>query len=248
MLKMARLKRFALRAIDRLRNPRVFSGASPDPDASLSYSAAGEDRQVIAWLQVAYQLYDGADIRYCDIGAAHPTRINNTYLLYRMGASGVLVEPDPEQAKVLKETLPRDTVLNVGAAFDDRRSAKLKRFTARVFNTFSTDQASHVLESSKNWRPDQLQEIVDEVEVQLVPINEILEEHFRNSGIHFISIDAEGVDFFILKSIDFNRFRPKVICIERSHAVEELNAVLNPHGYELAALTPDNAIYKLAQT
>lgn len=114
-----------------------------------------------------------------------------------------------------------------------------------MFNTFSTDQANHVLESSKNWKPDQLQKVVDEVEVQLVPINEILEEHFRNSGIYFISIYAEGVDFFILKSIDFNRFRPKVICIERSHAVEELNAVLNPHGHELAPQTPDNAIYKL---
>jgi FkbM family methyltransferase len=244
MLQLSRLKRFASRAVRRLRL-KDRRAISSDSSASLSYSAAGEDRVVIAWLQVVYQFYDGAKIRYCDIGAAHPTRINNTYALYQMGASGVLIEPDPEQAKVLQEARPRDRVLNVGAAFDDRRSAKLKRFTARVFNTFSTDQANHVLESSKNWRPDQLQQVVDEVEVQLVPINEILEEHFRDGGIHFISIDAEGVDFPILKSIDFSRFRPKLICIERSRAVEELDAVLNPHGYQFVATTPDNAIYKL---
>lgn len=241
---LARLKRFAVRVLRRLsRHLRI--GLPFDFDVNSSYSAAGEDRLVIAWLQVVFQFYDGAKIRYCDIGAAHPTRINNTYALYQIGASGVLVEPDPEQAKLLQETRPRDKVLNVGVAFDERRSAKLKRFTARVFNTFSADQADHVLQSSRNWRPDQLQKIVDEVEVPLVPINEILQEHFPGGEIHFISIDAEGVDFPILKSIDFNRFRPKMICIERSRSVEELDAVLNPYGYRFAATTPDNAIYKL---
>ena len=87
-----------------------------------------------------------------------------------------------------------------------------------------------VVESSKNWKPDQLQDIVDEIDVELVPINTILEEHFRNGEIHFVSIDAEGVDFFILKSIDFERFRPKMICIERSRPSSELDDGLEPVG------------------
>lgn len=241
MSQMVRLTNFLSRAARRLSKSSLYV----PPDANLSYSAAGEDRLVLSWLQVVFQLHDAAKIRYCDIGAAHPTRLNNTYALYRIGATGVLVEPDPEQAKVLQTERPRDTVLNVGAAFDDRRSAKLKRFTARVFNTFSNDQASLVLESSKKWKPDQLQQLIDEVEVRLVPVNEILEKNFHNGELHFISIDAEGVDFFILKSIDFSRFRPKMICIERSHPIEELDGVLNPHGYQLLAQTPDNAIYRL---
>jgi hypothetical protein len=249
MPQVVRLRNLFSRVLRRLSEVaapgQASSGGNSSSDANLSYSAAGEDRLVLSWLQVVYQLHDGTKIRYCDIGAAHPMRLNNTYALYRIGASGVLVEPDPEQAKVLQVERPRDIVLNVGAAFDERRSAKLKRFTARVFNTFSTEQADLVLESSKNWKPDQLQEVVDEVEVQLVPINEILEKHFRDGELHFISIDAEGVDFFILKSIDLERFRPKMICIERSHPIEELDKVLNPRGYRLVAQTPDNAIYAL---
>ena len=66
-----------------------------------------------------------------------------------------------------------------------------------------------------------------------------------NGEIHFVSIDAEGVDFFILKSIDFERFRPKLICIERSRPPSEFNAILSPWGYELISQTPDNAIYRL---
>lgn len=238
---MVQFRNFASKVVRRLRNFLAVS-----QEGSLSYSAAGEDRLVLSWLQVVYQLYDGVKIRYCDIGAAHPIRLSNTYGLYQIGASGVLIEPDPEQAKVLQKERPRDEVLNVGVAFDDRRSAKLKRFTARVFNTFSSDQANLVLESSKNWQPDQLQEIVDEVEVQLIPINDILEKHFCDGEIHFISIDTEGVDFLILQSIDFDRFRPKMLCIERSRPVEDLDAVLNPRGYQLVAQTPDNAIYRLA--
>jgi len=93
----------------------------PSP-SDLSYSAAGEDRLVLSWLQVIYQLKDASKIRYCDIGAAEPRRLNNTYILYARGASGVLIEPDPGQAQVLQRTRPRDTVLNVGVAFDERRS------------------------------------------------------------------------------------------------------------------------------
>jgi FkbM family methyltransferase len=217
--------------------------AVPAPPAEQSYSAAGEDRCVLAWLQVVYGLHDASKIRYCDIGAAHPRTLNNTFALYSRGASGVLVEPDPDQAAVLRQVRPRDTVLNVGASFDDRRSAKLQRFNARVFNTFSPAQARFVTESSKNWQTTQRQRVVDEVEVQLVPVNDILTKHFPE-GPHFISIDAEGVDLPILQSIDFVQFRPKVICVEAS---ADFDPVLNPHGYELIARTPDNVIYRLVR-
>jgi FkbM family methyltransferase len=219
--------------------------AQPVLVSEQSHSGAGEDRFVLAWLQVVYGLQDASKIRYCDIGAAHPKNLNNTFALYCRGASGVLVEPDPDQAAVLRQERPRDTVLNVGAAFDDRRSAKLKRFTARVFNTFSAAQANVVLESSKTWKPEQLQHVVDEVEIPLVPMNEILAKHF-SEGPHFISIDTEGVDFSVLQSIDFTRFRPKMVCVEASRSPSEFDAFFNPHGYELIARSPDNLIYRLA--
>jgi len=53
-----------------------------------------------------------------------------------------------------------------------------------------------------------------------VPVNDILTNHFE-AGLHFISIDAEGVDFPILQSIDFTRFRPKIICVEASRSLAE---------------------------
>jgi hypothetical protein len=154
-----------------------------------------------------------------------------------------LVEPDPDQCVLLRKDRPRDTILNVGVAFDDRRSAKLKRLSSNVFNTFLQSQADFVAESSKNWQPHQIQTIVGEIEIGLLPANDILAKHFPD-GLDFVSIDAEGVDFPILQSIDFRRFHPKMICVEASRAPSEFDAVLNPQGYELIARTPDNVIYR----
>jgi FkbM family methyltransferase len=210
----------------------------------LSYSGAGEDRLVIAWLQVEYRLSDVTKIRYCDIGANHPKRLNNTFALYARGARGVLVEPDPDSAATLRKTRPRDTVLNVGVAFDERRSAKLQRLTSSVFNTFSTSQADFVVQSSKGWQANQLQSIRDEVEIELVPANDILAAHC-SEGLHFLSIDAEGVDFPILASIDFQRFKPLMICVEASRPQPEFDEVLGRHGYSLFSRTPDNFIFGL---
>lgn len=219
-----------------------------DPPASLwlrrsmSYSGAGEDRIALAWLEVVYQL-NIKKVRYLDVGANHPVNLSNTFLLYQLGASGVLVEPDPDLCKVLRNKRRRDAVLNVGAAFDDRRSARLTRLTARAFNTFSAETADRVVKSSEVWKPDQRQSIVDEIEVDLVPLNDILARHFSD-GIDFISIDAEGVDMQILQSIDFNRYRPTIICVERSRPQNEFEELLSPFGYGFVAITPDNLIFR----
>jgi FkbM family methyltransferase len=205
--------------------------------SDFSYSGAGEDRLVLSWLSTVYGLA-ASEIRYCDIGANHPRKLSNTFAMYQRGARGLLVEPDPRLADLLRKTRPRDIVLNVGAAFDERRSAKLKRFSSSVFNTFSDAQADLIKSSSKNWQPDQLQNIQSEVEIQLIDVNDILSQ---GDALHFLSIDAEGVDLPILQAIDFNVFRPKMICIEAS---ANFDPILKPYGYEMTARTPDNVIYR----
>lgn len=44
-------------------------------------------------------------------------------------------------------------------------------------------------------------------------MNEVLERHF-SGGVDPIDIDVEGLDFEILKEIDYPRFRPRVVCVE----------------------------------
>lgn len=185
------------------------------------------------------------EVRYLDVGAAQPVHISNTYAFYRHGARGVLVEPDPAQAAVLRAERPRDVVVNAGAAIDERRELTLTRFTAPVFNTFDEQQAARVVEQSKTWLPEQRQNVVDRITVPMISINTIVEEHCAGAAPHFLSIDAEGCDARILASLDLGRFRPLVICIERSGPPPDFASLPPGYRYEQVALLPDNAIYVL---
>src|SRR5579871_4904708 len=52
---------------------------------------------------------------YLDIGASHPFRLSNTYLLYRSGWKGVTVEPIPRLGNLHRKRRPRDTLMPIGA-------------------------------------------------------------------------------------------------------------------------------------
>jgi len=211
------------------------------------YSAYGEDLLMLGWLN--HYSVPPERIRYLDIGAAMPAHLNNTYLFYSIGARGLLVEPDPDQAAILREARPRDVVMQVGVAFDERRSAKLHRFTNRVFNTFSEEQAEFVLETSRTWPENVRQSLVDRVEIELVPINEMISRHMPDHAPHLVSIDVEGVELPVIRSLDlallkFDEAAPSFICAEAQGYPRDWLAVVEPHSYVVSARTPDNLIFR----
>ena len=39
-------------------------------------------------------------------------------------------------------------------------------------------------------------------------------KNYKNKRLDFLSIDAEGADYEVLKSLNFKNYKPKLICIE----------------------------------
>jgi FkbM family methyltransferase len=207
--------------------------------SSLSYSAYGEDRIARGWIDLRET--DPAKIRYLDIGVCDPINMSNTYAFYQAGARGVLVEPNPDCIEQIRVNRPRDTLINAGIAFDDRRSARLIRLTNYGFNTFSEEHARSIVSASQEWHPQYRQQIIDTVPVTLIPAQEIVDRYFANEELHLLSIDAEGVDLAILRSIDLRRRAPWVICIEQDQP-EPVTTVLGSD-YVLSARTRDNLVF-----
>jgi FkbM family methyltransferase len=210
-----------------------------------SFSGNGEDLIVIGWLR--HYGCDLSRIRYLDVGANHPIFLSNTFLLYQAGARGVLIEPDPQQAELLHSKRRGDIVINAGVAFDSRRSATLFQMTSSGFNTFSRSQAEFVVASSRKWDAHARQEIVGEITVPLIPINEIIATHVAAPA--FVSIDTEGVDLAILRTLDLgllssDRQIPSFVCVEASAPLADFAQTLHPAGFEFAARTPDNWIFR----
>ena len=209
--------------------------------SQISYSGAGED--LVAFACLMHRGIEPRAIRYLDIGAADPVELSNTFLFYCRGGRGVLVEPDPRYTKRIKAKRPRDVLVSAGVSFDQRRSAEFTLFTNPVFNTFSSRHAQTTLEQSAKWHPSQRQRIVGKTEVPLIPVNEILQQHFSGQPPHLISIDAEGCDFEILKTIDFGTVAPLVLCIERQASIEQHLDVIGRNSYELVYQNPDNLLF-----
>lgn len=82
-----------------------------------SYSQCGEDRLVLQFFNSKIDVLAKRGF-YIEIGANQPSQLSNTYLFYRMGAVGILVEPDVRCCALLRRYRPRDVVINALAGPD----------------------------------------------------------------------------------------------------------------------------------
>ena len=170
------------------------------------------------------------DVSYLDIGAYDPILINNTYYFYKKGHRGVLVEPNVTMCEKLESIRPEDTTLAVGIGVDAVTDAEYYVMSEPSWSTFSRAEAEHQ-EQITNGE-------VSIKEVRTLPllnINNVMDEHFGGAPT-FLSIDAEGWHIAILKSVDYDRFRPKAICIETlvsgaSNTIPEIPVFMETKGY-----------------
>jgi len=62
--------------------------------------------------------------------------------------------------------------------------------------------------------------IIKEIEVNCITFDDLLSK-YNIDDVGFLNIDAESYDYYILKSIDFNKVRPQVISYERANMTHE---------------------------
>lgn len=167
-----------------------------------SYAQAGEDIIV----DFIFDSLKIRDMSYLDIGANHPWQLSNTYYFYQKGFRGVCVEPDFELCELIRRHRPEDICLNIGVGLDNKTSADFYVMDPHTLSTFSKRE-TEVYQQHYPWT-----KVVEIKKIKLSPINEIIKQHLPKPN--FISIDTEGLDFAILKSLNFTQTRPEVVCVE----------------------------------
>lgn len=175
---------------------------------TLSYAQQGEDlivQNVLDMVRVQ------GPITYLDIGAYDPIFDSNSYAFYLAGGHGVLVEPNPSKIERLRKVRPRDKVLNIGVGLSAQPTTGdyyLIGGSGGLLNTFSKEDAEGVQTKSHG-----AQSIEKVLKMPLVNINTLMQEQLGGAP-NFLSIDTEGLDLGILETMDFDRYRPDVICVE----------------------------------
>jgi FkbM family methyltransferase len=170
-----------------------------------SFSQAGEDQAM------RYLLYNCLNITnpsYLDIGTNHPIICNNTFYFYNRGSRGVCIEPDVQFESLIKKHRKGDIFLRAGISNTHETDADFYVFPGKYsgWNTFSKSEAES-REQSTGVKYESVSK------VPLVNINQVMSDYF-NPHPNIISLDVEGLDLEILKGLNFERFKPEVICVE----------------------------------
>ena len=196
---------------------------------SNNFSQEGEDIFLIDFFK------DRLNGFYIDVGAFHPYRINNTYLLYKKGFRGINIDISATSIDFFNFARPDDVNLNIGASdkFED------KIFFSKKNLSFHNTLSKSLAESDIQTEP-----FKKKYSISCKPLDYIIKKtKFSNKTIDFLNIDAEGYDYQVLLGLNLKRYNPKVICIEISPLVDKKNEqykntkiykYLLKHGYKLS--------------
>ncbi len=141
---------------------------------------------------------------YVDIGAFNPIRGSNTYLLYQKGWSGINVDADKNSIRMFDILRSKDYNFNYAISSADKK--EIDFFYEKNSSAVKTINSKFRDLTLKNYKTKKVKTSNFE--------NIINNTNFSNHQIDFLNIDCEGSDYDVLKLIDLNKYKPKLICIE----------------------------------
>ena len=141
---------------------------------------------------------------YVDVGCFHPKKLNNTYHLYREGWRGVNIDIDKTKIEAFRIVRPED--VNIACAVSNQvgEVEYWKQSFWSILNTLGEQKPEH--HEGGKWKKakayaDTLTNLLDQTA-------------YANQPIDFLSIDVEGHELPVFRTLEFDRYRPKVICVE----------------------------------
>lgn len=165
-----------------------------------SFSQNGED---VVLRRALNQIDRG---RYVEVGANHPEIFSVTRAFYELGWSGILVEPDPEFARMQRAQRPRDRVVEAAITVKDGSTTTLHVVDGTGLST---------LDPSLAYTHGQSGYETHDIEVSTRRLDSILEEAgWQREDIHFMSVDTEGSEPDVLESCNFQLWRPWILVVE----------------------------------
>lgn len=231
---------FLRRLRSSLRPWRRFLPGACGAGRRTSYSQGAEDLLIADALA-----FCGCTERsYLDVGAFDAFNLSNTYHFYRQGWRGVLVEANPHLARGLRLDRPGDVVVNCGVGATAGAALEFFVMSESVLSTFNREQAERL-------QAEGLARILEVIPLPVRTLEDIVMKECGGRSPAFLSLDIEGVDLEVVRSTDWNRVRPAVVCVETreytpqgaGRRISEINALLAEAGYGVFAETCHNTIH-----
>ncbi|GAB3195613.1 FkbM family methyltransferase [Pontibacter aydingkolensis] len=168
---------------------------------SESYSQLGED---IAIKHILFEFLNTNRGVYVDVGCNHPILYSNSFKFYLLNWRGITIDLNKKLVS-LHKIERKDDIQVVSAVSDVVREVAVYEFESDLVNSIDEDFYNHNKEFFKTKNTSNkvvtktLTQILDETSVEKVDL---------------LLIDVEGHDLNVLKSLDLDKYRPKLIVVE----------------------------------
>jgi FkbM family methyltransferase len=188
---------------------------------------------------------------YVDIGAFHPQYLSNTYLFYQSGWRGINIDAMPGSMEFFNKIRPNDINLEIAI------SNKKEELTYYTFNIPNLNGFSQELSLERDgWKVgDWEAKLLEKMQIETHTLAEILDKYLpNNQTIDFLNVDVEGLDYQVLISNNWSKYRPIIVLVEdlelssinTSNDSKIYNLMCN-QGYELYSKTVNTLIFKLKE-
>jgi len=201
------------------------------------YSQYGEDILLSQFIKKDHGFY-------IDVGCNHPKRFSNSYLFYKKGWSGVAIDVNSNLIKLFKFFRPKDISLTSAVSECDSRLGRYYQFDETPLNGFlSRTEVKKLLK--KGYK------VIGYEDIKFQRLRDILSGLKIKSKIDFMSIDVEGMGLEVLKSSDWELYKPTFIYIEDENFNPEhpnksdVHVFLKRKGYSLLSVVFKTLLYKI---
>lgn len=206
---------------------------------NLSYSQEGED---LILKRFFGQKTDGF---YVDIGAFHPTMYSNTFLFYQDGWRGINIDARPDSILLFNKLRPRD--INIECPVSDKEEElTYYYFDQPAMNTLSEKTA-------QLYMRDYNCKLIRKQILHSNTLGTLLDSYMpEDQRIDFMSVDVEGLDYQVLVSNNWDRYKPTYILVESLNVRmddlkdNKIHHLLSGKGYRFVAKSYNTMIYQLS--
>ena len=178
---------------------------------------------------------------FVDVGAHHPTRFSNTYMLSLNGWSGINIDANQHSINQFELTRSRDINICRSIGVNDV-SRKYFCFAESALNTFDEEIAQMYVRNGHK---------IDRIEsLKTTGLGVLLDANVKpGTLIDLLNIDVEGLELEVIRSNDWSKYAPVVVVVEIlnvtvEQAIEhEVTKTIQSNGYVLSSKLFNSCIY-----
>ena len=178
---------------------------------------------------------------FVDVGAHHPTRFSNTYMLSLNGWSGINIDANQHSINQFELTRSRDINICSSIGVNDV-SRKYFCFAESALNTFDEEIAQMYVRNGHK---------IDRIEsLKTTGLGVLLDANVKpGTFIDLLNIDVEGLELEVIRSNDWSKYAPVVVVVEIlnvtvEQAIEhEVTRTIQTYGYVLSSKLFNSCIY-----